>query len=73
MYDDVDDIDLFVGATLEENLKDDNTLLGPVFTCILVFRINNTGWVRCCAQQEVWGSNELHYILSCRSLTINVN
>ena len=33
MYDDVDDIDLFVGATLEENLND--ALLGPVFTCII--------------------------------------
>jgi len=33
VYDDVDDIDLFVGATLEENLND--ALLGPVFTCII--------------------------------------
>ena len=29
----MDDIDLFVGATLEENLRD--ALLGPTFTCIL--------------------------------------
>ena len=41
----MDDIDLFVGATLEENLShgddddDDDALLGPVFTCILVFNI----------------------------------
>merc|ERR1712241_862601 len=32
-YEDVDDIDLFVGATLEKNLND--ALLGPAFTCIL--------------------------------------
>ena len=39
----MDDIDLFVGATLEENLRDD-ALLGPVFTCILVLIITQNGF-----------------------------
>ena len=30
----MDDIDLFVGATLEKKLRED-ALVGPVFTCIL--------------------------------------
>ena len=33
LYDDVDDIDLFVGGTLEVSHKD--ALLGPAFTCII--------------------------------------
>ena len=36
----MDDIDLFVGATMEKKLRED-ALLGPVFTCILVFDVNN--------------------------------
>ena len=33
LYEDVDDIDLFVGGTLEEN--HDDALLGKAFTCII--------------------------------------
>lgn len=38
-YDDVDDIDLIVGATLENNVVN-NSLVGPTLSCILAYQYN---------------------------------